>query len=234
MRHHRRERIAMPKLRVHNFSISLDGYGAGPDQSLEEPLGVGGEGLHEWIFRTRSGREMAQQLGIEDEGRDAGSEGLDDEIFARGFDGIGAWILGRNMFGPVRGGWGDGDWRGWWGEEPPYHCDVFVLTHHERAPIPMAGGTTFHFVTDGIEPALERAFASAGGQDVRLGGGVATVQQYVRAGLVDELHVPIAPVFLGGGERLFDGLAEAFDGYERRLLVGDGSAAHLVLTKPGS
>jgi len=216
----------MAKVRVHNFSISLDGYGAGPDQSLDEPLGVGGEAFHEWIFRTRGGAEML--------GREGGDEGLDDEIFRRGFEGIGSWILGRNMFGPIRGEWGDSDWSGWWGDEPPYHCDVFVLTHHERAPLPMAGGTTFHFVTDGIEAALERAFASAGGQDVRLGGGVSTIQQYVRAGLVDEMHVAIAAVFLGDGERLFDGLAGPLAGYERTLRVGDGAAAHLMLTKPGS
>ena len=215
----------MPKLRVHNFSISLDGYGAGPDQSVEEPLGVGGEELHEWIFRTRGWQEHT--------GEDGGDEGLDDEVFRRGDENIGSWILGRNMFGPIRGEWGDSDWSGWWGDDPPYHCDVFVLTHHERAPVPMAGGTTFHFVTDGIEAALERAFAAAGGQDVRLGGGVSTIQPYLRAGLVDELHVAMAPRFLGRGERLFDGLGGALDRYECTELVGTGSAVHVGLTKRG-
>ncbi len=225
----------MAKLRVHNFSISLDGYGAGPDQSVEEPLGVGGEELHEWIFRTRTGREYAEtELSIAELGQERGAEGVDDDFFRRGNENLGSWILGRNMFGPIRGEWGDSDWSGWWGDEPPYHCDVFVLTHHERAPIAMAGGTTFHFVTDGIESALERAFAAAGGQDVRLGGGVATIQQYLRAGLVDELHVAMAPKFLGSGERLFDGLDGALDRYEVTDLVGTGSAVHVVLTKTGA
>jgi dihydrofolate reductase len=189
----------MPKLRVHNFSISLDGYGAGPYQSRDNPLGVGGESLHEWIFPTRVWHQMT--------GEDGGDEGLDDEFFARGFDGIGATIMGRNMFGPIRGGWGDEQWTGWWGDDPPYHHPVFVLTHHPRSSIVMAGGTTFHFVTDGIEAALERAFDAAGGEDVLVGGGAATIQQYLRAGLVDELHVAVVPILLGGGERLFDNLS---------------------------
>src|SRR5580765_4572241 len=165
---------SMNRLRVHAFSISLDGYGAGPNQSLESPLGVGGESLHEWFIPTRTFQRMS--------GNDEGATGADDDFAARGFEGIGAWILGRNMFGPVRGAWPDESWRGWWGEEPPYHCPVFVLTHHARAPLQMAGGTEFHFVTGGIEAALEQAQAAAGAKDVRLGGGVATLRQYLRAG----------------------------------------------------
>jgi dihydrofolate reductase len=176
----------MSELRVHNFSVSLDGFGAGPSQSEDEPLGVGGELLHEWIFA--------------DDATD-----VDRRFRAAGDEGIGATIMGRNMFGPVRGAWPDEDWRGWWGEDPPFHHDVFVLTHHTRPPVEMTGGTTFHFVTDGIEAALERATAAARGADVRLGGGVSTVQQYARARLLDEIHVAVVPVLLGGGERLLDG-----------------------------
>src|SRR4051812_7090802 len=188
----------MAKLRVHNFAISLDGYGAGSNQGLDEPLGVGGERLHEWIFETKGGRQMIGETG--------GEEGLDNDFFDRGFEGIGATIMGRNMFGPVRGPWGDDEWKGWWGENPVYHHPVFVLTHHPRPPIEMEGGTTFHFVDAGIESALEQAVAAARGADVRLGGGVSTIQQYLRAGLVDDLHVAIAPILLGTGERLFDDL----------------------------
>ncbi len=193
----------MAKLRVHNFSVSLDGYGAGPDQSLDNPLGVGGQRLHEWVFATRFGNRMI--------GRDGGLEGPDEDFMVEGDTGIGATIMGRNMFGPIRGPWGDDDWTGWWGDNPPYHHPVFVLTHHPRPPLTMAGGTTFNFVDDDIETVLERAFEAAGGQDVRLGGGVSTVQQYLRAGLIDELHIPIVPVLLGRGERLFD---DSTDGYE--------------------
>jgi dihydrofolate reductase len=206
----------MAKLRVHNFSISLDGYGAGPRQSVDEPLGVDGESLHEWMFVTRGWHEYSGEAG--------GSEGVDNDFFNRGFDDIGAHILGRNMSGPIRGEWGDTDWRGWWGEEPPYHTDVFVLTHHAREPVPMAGGTTFYFVTDGIENALERAFTAAGGKDVRLGGGASTIQQYMRAGLLDDLHLAIVPILLGGGERLFDNL-DAGPRYECvEFTPGDGVA----------
>jgi dihydrofolate reductase len=187
----------MAKLRVHNIAMSLDGYAAGPAQGREQPLGVGGELLHTWIFQTRYGRAMLGEPG--------GSEGVDDEFLRRGDEGIGATVMGRNMFGPIRGGWGDESWSGWWGDEPPYHHDVFVLTHHPRADLAMAGGTTFHFVTDGPQAALERAFAAAAGGDVRLGGGVATIRDYLRAGLVDELHVAVVPVLLGAGERLFSG-----------------------------
>ena len=198
----------MAKLRVHNLAMSIDGYVAGPDQSVDDPLGVGGERLHEWVFTTRFGREMI--------GEEGGADGLDQDMLERGVDGIGATIMGRNMFGPIRGPWGDDDWRGWWGDEPPYHHPVFVLTHHARDPLPMAGGTTFHFVTDGIHAALEQAVAAADGGDVRLGGGASVVRQYLRAGLVDELHVPIVPVLLGRGERLFDDDGLAYECVELR------------------
>jgi len=216
----------MPKLRVHGMSMSLDGYVAGPDQTLEHPLGVGGPPLHEWIFETRTGREMIGEAG--------GTTGVDDDFLAAGFDGIGAWVMGRNMFGPVRGDWGSEDWNGWWGDDPPYHCDVFVLTHHPRPPVEMDGGTTFHFVTSGIEDALARAFAAAGGADVRLGGGAEAVREYLRAGLIDDLHVAITPVLLGGGERIFDGDAAVADGYECVGLVPGASVVHALLTRKGA
>jgi dihydrofolate reductase len=209
----------MANLRVHNFAVSLDGYGAGPDQSFEHGLGVGGERLHEWMFRTRFGREMI--------GRPGGEEGLDQDFLVAGVTGIGATIMGRNMFGPVRGEWGDSDWRGWWGDDPPYHHPVFVLTHYPHDPIEMDGGTTFHFVTDGIEAALEQATAAAAGADVRLGGGAATIQQYLRAGLVDDLHLVISPILLGGGERLLDDLGDAVEGYECTELVASPSVVHV-------
>jgi dihydrofolate reductase len=208
----------MGKLRVHNMAISIDGYGAGPNQDLGNPLGVGGERLHEWVFKTRYGRRMI--------GEEGGDEGLDDEVLARGDAGIGATVMGRNMFGPVRGRWPDEDWKGWWGPNPPYHHPVFVLTHHPREPIPMEGGTTFNFVTEGIESALSQAFAAAGGQDVRLGGGAATIQQYLKARLVDEIHVAIVPIFLGAGERLFDHLDGGPVGYECVEMVSSPSVTH--------
>jgi dihydrofolate reductase len=214
----------MAKLRVHNFSISVDGYGAGPTQSLGDPLGVGGEGLHEWVFATRTGRRMM--------GMDGGDEGVDDQFVAQGDDGIGATVMGRNMFGPIRGPWGDDRWTGWWGDEPPYHHPVFVLTHHPRPSITMRGGTTFHFLDDGIEAALERAVDAADGRDVRLGGGVATIQQYLRAGLVDEMHVVIVPVLLGSGERLFDHFDGAGpQGYRCVEFVASPSVAHVRLAR---
>src|SRR6202022_760718 len=188
----------MPKLRVHNSAISVDGYGAGPSQSLGHPAGGGGARLHEWVFATRYGRRMI--------GEEGGDEGIDERFMVAGDTGIGATIMGRNMFGPVRGPWPDEEWKGWGGAPPPYHHPVFVLTRHPRPPLVMQGGTTFNFVTDGIEAALSRAFEAAGGADVRLGGGVATIQQYLRGSILDELHVAIVPIFLGGGERLFDGL----------------------------
>jgi dihydrofolate reductase len=183
----------MPKVRVHNFAISLDGYAAGPDQSLDNPLGVGGTRLHEWAFATRSGRRT--------HGMDGGEEGLDDEFVARGDAGIGATVMGRNMFGPIRGSWGSEPWSGWWGDDPPFHHPVFVLTHHPRPSITMQGGTTFHFVGDGIEAARERALEAAGGKDVRIGGGASTIQQYLRAGLIEDMHLVIVPILLGRGER---------------------------------
>lgn len=185
----------MPKLRVHCFTISLDGFGAGPDQSLENPLGVGGGGLHPWLLGTRTFNRMF--------GKEGGATGVDDDFAARGNENIGAWILGRNMFTPERGPWKDANWKGWWGENPVYHTPVFILTHHPRDPIVMAGGTTFHFVTGGIAEALRQASEAAGGRDVRVGGGAATVQQYLRAQLIDEMHVAVSPVLLGAGEKLF-------------------------------
>ena len=208
----------MPRLRVHNLAISLDGYAAGPDQDLDNPLGVGGTRLHEWAFATRAFRTM--------HGMEGGEETADDRFIAEGDLGIGATIMGRNMFGPIRGSWGDDhsndQWKGWWGDDPPYHHDVFVLTHHAHAPITMQGGTTFYFVTEGITAALDRAFDAADGNDVRIGGGPATIQQYLRAGLVDEMHVAIVPVLLGGGERLFDSAAA---GYECVELVSSPSVS---------
>jgi dihydrofolate reductase len=187
----------MPNLRVCCFSVSLDGYGAGPDQSLENPLGAGGEQLHEWVFPTRTFRKMF--------GQDDGATGVDDDFAARGFAGIGAWILGRNMFAPSRGDWPDDNWKGWWGDSPPYHCPVFVLTKHPHASIAMEGGTTFHFVTDGIHAALKRATQAANGGDVRVGGGAATIRQYLQASLIDEMHVAVSPVLLGSGEAFCSG-----------------------------
>jgi dihydrofolate reductase len=218
----------MPKLRVHNFAMSVDGYVAGPHQTIDDPLGVGGRRLHDWVFATRFGREMI--------GEEGGDEGVDHQFLIRGVVGIGATVMGRNMFGPIRGSWNDDEWKGWWGDEPPYHHPVFVLTHHAREPIPMEGGTTFNFVTDGIESALAQAFDAAGGQDVRLGGGASTVRQYLRAGLLDELHLAIVPILLGGGERLFDdggpdGLDGAPDGLECVEFVSSPAVAHVRFAK---
>jgi dihydrofolate reductase len=209
----------MSKLRVHNFAISLDGYGAGPLQSLDNPLGVGGPRLHEWVFATRYGRRMI--------GEEGGDEGIDERFMVAGDTGIGATIMGRNMFGPIRGSWPDEEWKGWWGDDPPYHHPVFVLTRHSRPPLVMRGGTTFNFVTDGIEAALSRAFEAAAGADVRLGGGVATIQQYLRARLIDEMHLAIVPIFLGGGERLFDRLDGGPVGYENVEMVSSASVTHV-------
>jgi dihydrofolate reductase len=214
----------MSKLRVNCFSVSLDGFGAGPNQSLENPLGVGGLALHQWIFPTRTFQQRVL-------GKQEGTTGPDDDFAARGFANVGAWILGRNMFGPVRGDWPDDGWKGWWGDNPPYHTDVFVLTHYPREPAAMAGGTTFHFVTDGIFMALDRARAAAGGRDVRLGGGVSTVQQYLALGLVDEMHLAVSPVLLGAGERLLAGIDLAAVGYVLTEYVGTPAAAHYVLAR---
>ncbi|HEY0680869.1 MAG TPA: dihydrofolate reductase family protein [Steroidobacter sp.] len=195
----------MTRIRVAGFAISLDGFGAGPNQSLEHPLGVGGLALHEWAFGTRTFQKM--------HGHGDGSTGIDDDFLARGVENVGAWILGRNMFAPSRGAWPDDQWKGWWGPNPPYHTPVFVLTNHPRASIEMEGGTTFHFVTEGIHAALERAVAAANGKDVRIGGGAATIRQFLQARLIDEMHVAIVPILLGRGESLFAGLDLAELGY---------------------
>jgi dihydrofolate reductase len=214
----------MSKVRVCCFSISLDGYGAGPDQSLKAPLGVGGESLHGWFFPTRTFQSYVL-------GKDRGTTGTDDEFAKRGIENLGAWILGRNMFGPVRGPWPDEEWKGWWGDEPPYRCEVFVLTHHPRKSFTMDGGTTFHFVTDGIEAALERAKAAANGKDIRIGGGISTVKQYLQAGLIDEVHVAMSPVLLGSGEHFWSGVDLPKLGYEQKEYVPTEAAAHYVLAK---
>ena len=213
----------MTKLRVQSFAISIDGYGAGPDQDLDNPLGVRGPALMQWFLETHAWRRM--------HGQDDGETGIDHGVAEQGMAGIGAWILGRNMFGPVRGPWPDDSWKGWWGEEPPYHTPVFVLTHHPRAPLRMTGGTEFHFVTDGIDSALQQASAAARGRDVRLGGGVATIRQYLRAGLIDELHLAIRPVLLGSGEHLLNGIDLRALGYECMRSIAGERATHVFLTK---
>ncbi len=213
----------MSRLRVQSFAISIDGYGAGPNQDLQNPLGVRGPELMEWFFHTRVWRSMHGQPG--------GETGADNKIAEQGFAGIGAWILGRNMFGPVRGPWPDDAWKGWWGDEPPYHTHVFVLTHHPRRPLTMAGGTEFHFVTEGIHAALKLALAAAGGRDVRLGGGVSTIRQYLSAGLIDELHLAIRPVLLGQGEHLLTGIDTRALGYECAKHVAGERAFHVMLQK---
>ena len=213
----------MPRLRVASFTISVDGYGAGPNQSMDNPLGAGGTALHQWAFPTRTFQRMF--------GAAEGTTGVDEDFAARGFDNVGAWIMGRNMFGPFRGPWLDESWKGWWGDNPPYHTQVFVLSHYPRASIEMQGGTTFHFVTDGIHAALQRATAAANGRDVRLGGGVATVREYLQGGLIDELHIAIAPVVLGSGEHLFGDIDMAKLGYRCSEHVGTPNATHVVITK---
>jgi dihydrofolate reductase len=213
----------MSKLAVRAFSISLDGYGAGPNQSLANPLGEDGESLHEWVFPTRTFRAI--------QGKEGGTSGTDDDFAARGFENIGAWILGRNMFGPVRGPWPDESWKGWWGDNPPYHVPVFVLTHHPRPSLAMQGGTVFHFATDGIESALRQARQAAGGKDVRLGGGVATIHQYLKSRLIDEMHIAVAQVILGKGENLFAGIDLPALGYALIERVSTPAAAHLIVAK---
>jgi dihydrofolate reductase len=220
----RDNKTAAGKLRVASFSMSIDGFGAGPDQSLDNPLGVGGEALHEWVIPTATFQRMLF-------GREGGTTGVDDDYVARGFRDIGAWILGRNMFGPIRGPWPDDNWKGWWGDNPPYHTSVFVLTHHARAPIAMEGGTTFYFVTDGMHAALDRAREAAQGLDVRFGGGAATVRQYLRAGLIDELHIAIAPILLGSGEKLFADIDLPALGYRCVESAAGGKAMHVVLAR---
>ena len=215
----------MPRLCVRSFAVSIDGFGAGPAQDLHNPLGVRGTELREWFFRTRLWRRMHGEAG--------GEGGVDDTLAGQGFEGIGAWILGRNMFGPVRGPWPDESWKGWWGDEPPYHTPVFVLTHHPRPTLKMAGGTVFHFITGGIHAALEQARAAADGRDVRLGGGVATIREYLKAGLVDELHLAMRPVLLGSGEHLLRDIDLRALGYECTKSVAGERAYHLFLRRAG-
>ena len=215
----------MSKVRVHSFSISIDGYGAGPDQDLANPIGVGGLKVFDWFFPTRTWQRM--------HGGEDGETGVDDDVAALGFDNIGAYILGRNMFGPVRGPWPDESWRGWWGDEPPYHTPVFVLTHHARPPLEMEGCTTFHFVTNGIQSALNQAKDAAGGKDVRVGGGVGTIRQYLDAALIDELHLAIVPFLLGNGEHFFGGLNLPALGYECVQRIEGERATHVTLQKRG-
>jgi dihydrofolate reductase len=214
----------LSRLKVQSFSVSLDGFGAGTNQDVEHPLGVFGPELFGWFMHTRTWQQM--------QGIGSGESGVDDDIAAHGFDNLGAWIMGRNMFGPVRGPWPDEAWRGWWGEEPPYHCPVFVLTHHARPPLTMKGGTEFRFVTDGIESALAQAKEAAGGKDVRLGGGASTIRQYLRARLVDELHLAVSPVLLGQGEALFAGLDLRALGYAcKKHVPSERAAVHVFLEK---
>jgi dihydrofolate reductase len=214
----------MSQVRVASFSISIDGYGAGPGQDINNPLGVGGAALHHWAFPTRT---LQQTLF----GAEGGTTGVDDDFIARGFKNVGAWILGRNMFSPTRGPWPDLSWQGWWGDNPPYHTPVFVLTQYARPSIEMDGGTTFHFITGGILAALEQARDAAGGLDVRIGGGAHTIQQYLHAGLIDEMHLAIAPVLLGGGESLLQGVDLLALGFECVQFVPSEMATHVVLSR---
>lgn len=216
----------MAKVKVSAFSISIDGFGAGPRQSLENPLGVGGPALHDWAWATRTFQRI--------HGQNGGASGVDDDFAARSFENVGAWILGRNMFGPIRGPWSDESWKGWWGDTPPFHVPVFVLTHHSRKSIVMQGGTTFHFVTDGIHAALDKAADAAAGKEVRIGGGVATIHQYLRAKLIDELHVAVSPVLLGSGERLFEGIDLVELGYHCTERAATPKATHFVLSRQRS
>lgn len=213
----------MGMVRVASFAISIDGFGAGPGQSLEHPLGIGGLDLHRWAFPTETFQRMM--------GGGGGTTGTDNDFAARGFANVGAWIMGRNMFGPVRGPWPDDTWKGWWGPNPPYHTQVFVLTHHERSPLTMEGGTTFHFVTGSIHDALHRARAAAGGRDVRLGGGVATIRQFLKAGLIDEIHLAVSPIILGSGEALLTDVDLVALGYRVAEYVPTSFAAHVVLRR---
>lgn len=214
----------MTRVRVASFTISLDGYGAGRNQDINSPLGIGGADLHQWLLPTRT---LQRTLF----GKEGGTTGLDDDFAARGFANVGAWILGRNMFSPLRGPWLDTNWKGWWGDSPPYHVPVFIITHHARPPIAMEGGTTFHFVTGGIRDALDRAREAAGEMDVRIGGGADTIRQYLRESLIDELHIAIAPVLLGGGEPLFEGIDLRALGYECVEFAASAKATHVVLRR---
>ena len=214
----------MSKLRVNAFTLSLDGFGAGPDQDLKNPLGVGGEDLHKWMIGTRTFRQMVM-------GKEGGTTDTDEAFTARSFENVGAWILGRNMFGPIRGEWPDENWKGWWGDNPPYHVPTFVLTHYPRDPIVMEGGTTFYFVTDGINAALEQAKAAGGDKDVRVGGGVATIRQYLKEKLIDEMHLAVSPLLLGSGENLFAGLDMRRLGYQCTEQVATPFATHVVIKR---
>ena len=216
----------MTRVRVESFTISLDGYGAGPNQDINNPLGVGGTDLHQWLFPTRTFQRALF-------GKDSGTSGVDDDFAARGFENVGAWILGRNMFSPSRGPWLDMSWKGWWGDNPPYHVPVFVLTHHQRPSIQMEGNTTFHFVTGGIAEALDRARDAAGDKDVRIGGGANTIQQYLRAGLIDEMHFAISPILLGSGERLFENVDLRGSGYQCVQHIASELATHVILRRDG-
>lgn len=213
----------MTRFRVNAFGISVDGFGAGAEQSLDNPMGVGGLAMHGWAFETKTFRAM--------HGGEGGGTGIDDEFAVRSFENVGAWILGRNMFGPVRGSWGDESWKGWWGDEPPYHVPVFVLTHYERPPLEMKGGTTFYFVTEGIEEAAKKAAAAASGKDVRIGGGVSTVQQYLKAGVIDEMHLVVSPVLLGAGEKFFGNLDLVKMGFRVTQSVMSERVMHVVMEK---
>jgi dihydrofolate reductase len=219
----------MSRLKVLCFSISVDGYGAGPDQSLENPMGKGGMALHEWVIPTRTFQQMHGEM--LNGGKTDGTTGVDDLFAAKGFENIGAWILGRNMFGPIRGSWDDYSWKGWWGNNPPYHTPVYVLTHYARKPVVMEGGTTFYFVTEGIEAALEMAKEAAKGKDIRLGGGVQTVRQYLDARLIDELHLAVSPHLLGAGENLLQGINYPELGYEVAEYVASEKAAHILIKR---
>ena len=213
----------MGKVKIAAFSVSLDGYGAGPDQSRENPLGRRGEELHEWIFPTR----MFQKI----YGKGEGTEETDNEFAERSFENLGAWIMGRNMFGPIRGPWQNDEWKGWWGENPPYHVPIFVLTHHPKEPLIMKGETVFHFVTDGIESALEKARRAANGKDIRIGGGASTIRQFLKGGYIDEIHLAFSPVFLGSGEHLFDGIDLAKLGFRLTQTAYGKNAVHVILEK---
>lgn len=213
----------MGKIKVAAFSVSLDGFGAGPAQDRENPLGVRGEELHTWMLTTKMFQRMTH--------KDGGLEGVDNEFTERSMENIGAWIMGRNMFGPVRGPWPDNEWKGWWGEEPPYHVPVFVLTHHAREPIKMKGGTTFHFITNGIDSALEEAKKAANGKDIRIGGGISTIHQFLHAGYIDEIQLAIAPVFLGSGEHFFSGIDLPALGFNEIQKINGEKATHIIVRK---
>jgi len=212
------------KVRVTAFSISLDGFGAGPRQDINNPLGVRGTEVHNWFFQTNVFEKIKGHAS-------GGSRGVDNDMAIRSFENVGAWIMGRNMFGPVRGPWPDDEWKGWWGDEPPFHVPAFVLTHHARPPLEMKGGTTFYFITDGIDSALHQAKDAAGGKDVRIGGGVATIRQYLVAGAIDEMHLAVSPVLLGEGENLFAGINLHQLGFKVERTVAGENAMHVLVSK---